>query len=167
MSLLTVIIPSVVATILYCRLAERAGVSRKWIGVACVTVAVSGRDTGKSMPAPPSALCRWGHVWPLPKRRSPLRAEASECRRLSFRSSWSCCAPPFHVLAWSRLFCEGAIIAIIPSQGVQDAWVHRILREAVYHREFLTCINLLIARSHEVRFRSMTLACPHTQFPEK
>jgi Na+/melibiose symporter-like transporter len=40
MSLLTVIIPSVVATILYCRLAEWLGIGRTWGLVACVILAI-------------------------------------------------------------------------------------------------------------------------------
>ena len=39
-SFLTVVIPSILASVFYCRLAERAGVSRKWIVVSCITLAV-------------------------------------------------------------------------------------------------------------------------------
>jgi hypothetical protein len=56
MSLLTVIIPSVVATILYCRLAERIEIGRTWGFVSCVILAIVA-----------SAPCCWrigpGDLW--------------------------------------------------------------------------------------------------------
>jgi hypothetical protein len=39
-SLLTVVVPSILATILYCQLAKRLGAGRKWILVSSVTLAV-------------------------------------------------------------------------------------------------------------------------------
>jgi uncharacterized membrane protein len=39
-SFLMIVIPSILASVFYCRLAERAGVSRTWIVVSCITLAV-------------------------------------------------------------------------------------------------------------------------------
>ncbi|MGO8744933.1 MAG: HAAS signaling domain-containing protein [Thermoguttaceae bacterium] len=44
-SLLTIVIPSILASIAYCRLTTRLGVSRKWILVSCVTLAVLASST--------------------------------------------------------------------------------------------------------------------------
>ncbi len=39
-SMLTIVIPSVLLTVLYCQLAKRSGVGEKWILASCATLAV-------------------------------------------------------------------------------------------------------------------------------
>ena len=65
MSLLTVVIPSILASILYCRLARLLGIGKKWMLVSCVILAVLA-----ALPICSVGLCsipgktalRWG-VW--------------------------------------------------------------------------------------------------------
>jgi hypothetical protein len=65
MSLLTVVIPCIVASILYCRLATRLGIGKKWMLLSCAMLAVLAAlpcCSVKFSPLPGQSALTWG-VW--------------------------------------------------------------------------------------------------------
>ncbi len=73
LSLLTVIVPSIVASMLYCKLTKRLGIDRKWLLVACIVLAATALlpiCSVKLSDVPGQSALRWGVA--VPKRIGEL-----------------------------------------------------------------------------------------------
>jgi hypothetical protein len=67
LSLLTIAVPSIVASIFYCKLGHRLGIGKKWILLACMVVAVFAAMpccSVKLSDIPGESALRWGVLNP-------------------------------------------------------------------------------------------------------
>jgi hypothetical protein len=83
-SVLTVVIPSIVASILYCWLAGRSGISKKWILLSCTILAVTAAlpvCTAKVSATPAESWMRIGLWYP------------QSIRHLHYFFAWTFCRP--------------------------------------------------------------------------